>query len=63
MPAKAGIQNYFITLDYRLCGNAVKGWLKAFYKTIIFRFGKIWFSLYYLYVIAIQRSLSNPAGT
>jgi hypothetical protein len=34
MPAKAGIQNYLKTLDFRLCGNDVKGRFKTFYDTI-----------------------------
>ena len=34
MPAKAGIQNYLQTLDFRLRGNDAKGRYKTFYKTI-----------------------------
>ena len=34
MPAKAGIQNYLKTLDFRLRGNDVKGRFKTFYETI-----------------------------
>jgi hypothetical protein len=36
MPAKAGIQNYFKTLDSRLRGNDAKGRFKTFYETIKF---------------------------
>jgi len=31
MPAKAGIQNYLISLDSRLRGNDAKGVFKTFY--------------------------------
>ena len=34
MPAKAGIQNYLISLDSRLRGNDAKGVFKTFYETI-----------------------------
>ena len=34
MPAEAGIQNYWKTLDSRLRGNDVKGRFKTFYETI-----------------------------
>ena len=34
MPAKAGIQNYSKTLDFRLCGNDINGRIKHFYETI-----------------------------
>ena len=34
MPAKAGIQNYLISLDSRLRGNDAKGGFKTFYETI-----------------------------
>ena len=36
MPAKAGIQNYSKTLDFRLRGNDLKGRFKTFYETIIY---------------------------
>ena len=36
MPAKAGIQNYFETLDSCLRANDVTGCFKTFYKTINF---------------------------
>jgi len=35
MPAKAGIQNYLISLGSRLRGNDAKGHFKTFYETII----------------------------
>ena len=34
MPAKAGSQNYLISLDSRLRGNDTKGGFKTFYETI-----------------------------
>jgi len=34
MPAKAGIQNYLISLGSRLRGNDAKGGFKTFYETI-----------------------------
>jgi len=34
MPAKAGIQNYLKTLDFRLRGNDAKGRFKTFYQSI-----------------------------
>ena len=34
MPAKAGIQNYLKTLDFRLRGNDAKGRFNTFYETI-----------------------------
>ena len=34
MLAKAGIQNYLISLDSRLRGNDAKGAFKTFYETI-----------------------------
>jgi hypothetical protein len=34
MPAKAGIQNYLITLDSRLRENDAKGRFKTFYEAI-----------------------------
>jgi len=34
MPAKAGIQKYLKTQDFRLRGNDAKGRFKTFYETI-----------------------------
>ena len=34
MPAKAGIQNYLISLGSRLRGNDAKGRFKTFYEAI-----------------------------
>ena len=34
MPAKAGIQNYLISLGSRIRGNDAKGGFKIFYETI-----------------------------
>ena len=36
MPAKAGIQNYLKTLDFRLRGNDVKRRFKIYYGNINF---------------------------
>jgi hypothetical protein len=57
MPAKAGIQNYLKTLDFRLGGNDVKGRFKTFYETINIRVS------YFFRISIFEFSMVSPLPT